>query len=1264
MTSNLTDLLLGESGTGRCLVAPNGIVLRANDEWLRSTGFTAAEVLGKNFIDLFPGTREVALEMHARARAGNKVDIPRHARRVQGRDTWWEGSIAPVWMEGGTGLLVTMRAVAPSDGVDALSVNEDTLRGILNATRESIWLFSAEGVALAANGTALARWRKPPEEIIGKSITEYTPGPLGEARLAQIRAVAQSGKPLNFEDERDGLRFEHNLYPLPGEGGRVERVVVYSRDVTQRLEERRLAEVALRASEARYRKLFESIGEMLTVYSVERDESGQIIERRLLDANPAFLRAVRVASVDEIRGRTSSEIFGESWSRSHLQPIQEALATGQPRVQEVYRSEDGRHYITTVVPLDANTYLGTARDITERKRAEEAIREREEWLDVTLHSIGDGVISTDEVGHVTLINKVAQDLTGWKADEAIGQPLSQVFHIINEDTRQQVANPIDHVLREGIVVGLNEHTALISKDGTERPIADSGAPIRDLQGHIHGVVLVFRDKTQERRMEVERARLAAIVENTDDAILSKDLRGTILTWNAAAARLLGYGASEAVGQSVNIVIPPDRQGEEAAILSRIQAGERVARFETKRLTKAGRLLDVSVTVSPLLDHEGRIVGASKIMRDIADRKHAEEALRTSEEQARAQTAELLATLACVGDGVIVYDRDGRTLRSSPAADEMLGIPAAERTRPVQERVAAQYVISTEGGQRLGPEEMISYRAAVRGEVVKPVVNRVQSHGHEPRWLMISAMPLVVAGEHKGAVLSMTDVTERKRAEEALRASERRLGLAFDTAGAAAWEVDLVAGKHFWEDRFFPLLCVPAEQRQWAEQHWTEFVLPEDRDRSAAEFTASCAEDGPPYDSEFRARRMDGVVRWFRSRGVQIRDASGGRRMVGFVQDITDQKEAQEKLRDANEKLREADRRKDEFLGMLSHELRNPLAPIRNSTYILRRVEPGSEQARRAQAVIERQTEHLARLVDDLLDVTRIARGKIELRRSCIDLREVVLRAADDFRMMIDERGVAIRLDVPAAKMVVDADATRMTQVLGNLLHNAAKFTPRGGEVTLSLRDADGHAEMSVSDTGAGIDPVLLPNIFDAFVQGERTLARTEGGLGLGLALVKGLTELHGGTVRVESEGAGKGARFVVRIPLASATPAQERRLRVRQRVPNPRRVLVVDDNRDAAQSLAEVVEMLGHDAEVAFDGPSAVEKVSSNPPDIVLCDLGLPGMSGYDVAKAIRARGNGVRLFAVSGYAQPEDVRNGIEAGFDGHVAKPTSVADIEQLLR
>jgi signal transduction histidine kinase len=411
--------------------------------------------------------------------------------------------------------------------------------------------------------------------------------------------------------------------------------------------------------------------------------------------------------------------------------------------------------------------------------------------------------------------------------------------------------------------------------------------------------------------------------------------------------------------------------------------------------------------------------------------------------------------------------------------------------------------------------------------------------------------------------------------------------------------------------------------------------------------------------------------------LSVRDAQTGRRWVGIYSAVplvstegrrlvTETVREVTELKRAFEALREADRRKDEYLAMLSHELRNPLAPIRSAVFLLERADPASDGARRAREVIARQVGHLARMVDDLLDVSRLARGRIELRRARLDLVELVRRVAEDHRLLLGERGITLEVVAPEAPVHVDGDATRLAQLLGNLLQNSAKFTPRGGQVTLDVRGEGDRATLRVRDTGAGIDPTLLATVFEPFVQEERTLARSRGGLGLGLPLVKGLAELHGGTVEARSGGAGAGAEIVVRLPLATARAGAgpERDAEAGEAAAG-RRVLVVDDNVDAAESLCDVVAFLGHSVEAVHDGPAALARIRERHPDVVLCDIGLPGMDGYEVARAIRAEPDlaGIRLVAVSGYAQPEDRDRASRAGFDAHVAKPADPADIGRLL-
>lgn len=367
-----------------------------------------------------------------------------------------------------------------------------------------------------------------------------------------------------------------------------------------------------------------------------------------------------------------------------------------------------------------------------------------------------------------------------------------------------------------------------------------------------------------------------------------------------------------------------------------------------------------------------------------------------------------------------------------------------------------------------------------------------------------------------------------------------------------------------------------------------------------------------------------------------------------------------------DELREADRRKNEFIAVLSHELRNPLAPIKNSLHVLEAAAPGSDNAKRAMRIIDRQVNQLARLVDDLLDVTRITQNKIQLQRQRVDLNEIVLRTVEDNRSIFERKSVNLSVNLSDAPVFVDGDSARLSQVVSNLLQNAAKFTPASGAtaVTVARDEAAERAVVRVADTGVGIEEAMLERLFQPFMQADTTLDRTNGGLGLGLALVKGLVELHGGEVSASSEGLDKGSELVVRIPLdaRSAPPSEPPVLSVPR---SPLRVLIIEDNRDAADSLRGVLSQYGCDVEVAYDGTSGIDNARRLNPDVVFCDIGLPGISGYEVAKALRAdeaRRKAV-LVALTGYALPEDRERAKAAGFDHHLAKPASLDRLKSVL-
>lgn len=768
-----------------------------------------------------------------------------------------------------------------------------------------------------------------------------------------------------------------------------------------------------------------------------------------------------------------------------------------------------------------------ARETVARRQTATERGRVENLLAATLASIGDGVIVTDEQGHITFLNAEAERMTRWTNSDAVGKPLGEVFRILNAVTREPAENPVAKALRLGKVVGLANHTLLLRRDGTEVPIDDSAAPIRSGEGAIAGVVLVFRDVTEQRQADYARTRLAAIVEFSGDAIVTKDLNGIVQTWNAGAQRMFGYRPEEIVGKSITTIIPAERMNEEAEILADLRSGRPHQRIETVRITKDGRPIHVSVSVSPLKDSDGRVVGASKIIHDVSDIVAAREALAHEREM-------LVTTLKSIGDGVIVTDAESRVTFLNPEAERLTGWTQAE--------AAGMPLLSI---FRIVNEE-------TRQEAENPVEKALRSGS--------------VVGLANHTLLLSKDGSEK------------------------------------------PI------------------------DDSAAPILHS---DG----------RVVGVVLVFR--------------------DFTERRQTERVVLASQQALLQESRRKDEFLAILSHELRNPLAPVRMAVAVLNRIGSQEPEQRKLRDVIDRQTTQLTRLLDDLLDVSRISSGKIALRKDRVDVGNAVASAVESIRPLMDARGHELVVDVLAEPVYVNGDTTRLSQIFANLLSNAAKYSNRGDRITISVRRSGSDAVVRVLDHGIGLTSEQMSRIFEMFAQVNESLERGEGGLGVGLALARTLVELHGGQIEVRSEGLGQGSEFTVRIPAlaqeSSSISGNDGGAAVPQ---GHRRILVADDNVDSAETLASLLRSAGHEVRTAHEGAAAFETWNAFQPDLAILDIGMPKLNGYDVARQIRSRETGrTVLIAITGWGQEEDKRRAREAGFDYHLTKPVDPPAIARIL-
>ena len=518
-----------------------------------------------------------------------------------------------------------------------------------------------------------------------------------------------------------------------------------------------------------------------------------------------------------------------------------------------------------------------------------------------------------------------------------------------------------------------------------------------------------------------------------------------------------------------------------------------------------------------------------------------------------------------------------------------------------------------------------------------------------------------AGAVTGVLVQGIDTTERKRAEAALRERDERLQLAVAIARMGTFEVDLATDA----------VVVNEPGRDiygWADTRTTfSRVLahfhPDDADEVARQVEAALDPAGPGvFEVERRIIRTDGAVRWLRLRGRALFDGEGASRRavlcIGAYLDVTDQKEAEESLRDA-------DRKKDDFIALLAHELRNPLAPIRNGLNILRLAGADVEAARTTREIMERQIAHMVRLIDDLLDVSRINRNKMELRLSRVTLAEAVGGALETARPVVDAGGHELSVSLPAAPIYLEADLTRLAQVFGNLLTNSAKYTRPGGKIWLTAEHRGGDVAVSVRDNGIGIPAGSLANIFDMFSQVDRGIERATGGLGIGLALVKGLVEMHGGTVAASSGGEGRGSTFTVTLPVIAAPAAPAMTPRSNGRPEIRRRILIVDDSRDGADTLARMLRLMGNDVRTANDGIEGVEAAGEFRPEVVLMDVGMPLLNGLDATRRIRSQewGRDMTIIALTGWGQEGDKERSREAGCDGHLVKPVDIADLERLL-
>ncbi len=1658
------------------MLDPDGRVVTWNAGAERFKGYKADEIIGEHFTKFYP--QEAidrgwpAHELKVSTAEGRFED---EGWRVRKDGTQFWANVVITALRDAQGHLrgfskVTRDLSERKKAEEALRRSEERFRLLVEGAKDyAIFLLDPQGHVASWNPGAERIKQYKADEIIGQHFSRFYPQealdrgwPAHELKVAKAEG--------RFEDEgwrvrKDGTQFWANVVitALHDEAGTFRGFSKITRDLTERKKSeenaRRLVEeaTARRVAEENARLIQEQRERLhVTLASIGDGVISTDAEGRVDFLNPVAEELVGWKSEEAAR-RTLNDVFrivNETTRQPVENPALRALVEGKivglaNHTVLISREGTERPIDDSAAPIrDARgNVIGSVlvfRDVSERKRNEQKVREQQEWLRVTLASIGDAVIATDTQGRVTFLNPVAQDLTGWTELDAQGQPLEAVFHILNEQTRQAVENPVAKVLREGVIVGLGNHTVLIAKDATERPIDDSAAPIRDTSGNMVGVVLIFRDVTEQRLSERElrssEARKTAILETALDCVITMDHEGKVVEYNTAAERTFGFRREQVIGRELaDFIIPPTlRERHRKGMAHYLATGEGPVlgkRLELPALRSDGAEFPVELAITristdgpPLFTAYLRDVseakrveqhrnlrlavtsalneassvdeGASSILRSVCEHLgwdvgffwsanndhlacraswHRPDVTATAfEEVSCSRTFDkgegLPGRVWASGEPAWILDiaQDGNFPRLAPAtkyglhsafacpvvvADRTLGViefftgrireadadlletmgtvagnigqfierkVAEDDLRRSEQELAAEleattrlHALSTRllvavdldealndvlheailtcratfgNIQRYNPqnhaleivahkgfrEDFLEHFRTVRIDEGSACAQALESgkriiiedveldptfepHRHIAAVNGFRAVQSTPFKNRKGIVIGMlsthfsqphrpserdlrlldlyarhaADLIERHAFEEALRRSEAQFRQLADVMPQIVWTARPDGNIDYMNRRWTEFTGLPETV---GNEGWSQLLHP-DEARPASERWAASVRSGAPFGMELRLLdRRKQVYRWHLIRTVAIHDDAGNVvRWFGTAPDIQEQKRAEESSRylaeasaalasvvdyestlqkvatlavpyfadwsavdmangdgtlrrlavahqdaekvalvhqlmrdyppdpespsgafavlrtgkpqligeipdemlaqaakderhlalirslglksyicvplvasgnaigvltfataesgrtytDADlalamdlaqragvaientqlyQALRETDRRKDEFLATLAHELRNPLAPIRNALQILNMPRVDAETVQRSREMMERQVHHLVRLVDDLLDVSRVMRGKIELRRERVELASVVARAVETVQPLVDAQGHQLSVRLPPESLAVEVDPVRLAQVVGNLLTNAAKYSEANGHIRLTAERDGGVAVLRVGDTGIGIAKDMLPRIFELFVQVDHASTKAQGGLGIGLTLVKNLVEMHNGTVEARSEGLGKGSEFVVRLPI-SAQHLREDRPEPGQTddlvVASGHRLLVVDDNQDAAVSLAMLLKLQGHEVQIAHSGMAALEMTKTFAPDLIFLDIGMPGMDGYEVARRLRQQPGleKVVLAALTGWGQQEDRRRTAEAGFNHHLVKPPDPKAVESVL-
>jgi PAS domain S-box-containing protein len=1098
------------------------------------------------------------------------------------------------------------------------------------------WIKDADGRYVFVNDAAARAFQHSKEELYGCRDEElFDQATAHQFNENDRRALEQNEGVETIEklEQPDGVH--HSLvskFPIPGPGGAPAMIGGIAIDVTERVR----AEQALRNSEERFRAV--TMNAPVAIYI--KDAAG-----RYTLCNPLAAQALGRPRAD-VTGLTDHDLLPAGAADRLRQTDLEVMSGGEAieREEVVPCGGEDRQFLSVKFPLrnTAGEVVGVAGvsvDITERKQAQQALRDSERRLLLATQAGKVGVWAWDVAANRVSWSESLQTMLGLGAGDLAG--IESFESLAHPDDRERVRQAMEQAVDSDVPLEIELRAN--RADGKELWLFSNAAVIRE-GGQAVRMLGAALDITERKRGEIalreSEERFRTLASHAPVGIFQSDLEGNSLFVNEGWCQMAGMSPEQARGNGWSSAIHPEDRVRVMQGWQKAVANHASSAAEFRFLRPDGVVTWLQGNAVPLRDAGGDMIGYIGTIVDITARKEAEAALRNSERMYR-------AIGESIDYGIWVCDADGRNIYASESFLNLVGVTQEE--------------CSNLGWcDLLHPDDVDQTIAAWKQCVATGASWDVEHRyrGIDGQWHPVLARGVPVRND-RGEIIAWVginlDISELKEVEHELRESEARFRNMADNAPVLIW-VHGVGGCQYVNKEYMRFVGGSLSDVQG--MNWTNYIHPEDH--AFIDSYREAFERHRPIAAQFRFRRADGVYRWLSVAGApRFRPDGAFLGYVGCSVDITD-------LKNSEAALREADRRKDDFLAMLGHELRNPLAGIVTGAQVLSMLKLDKEAAE-MQAVIARQATYMSRIVDDLLDVSRIARGKLRLRHQYANLRRLLQDTVDDYRKSRALDQCELRVNIPDVDLWAWADPARLAQAFSNIIHNSCKFSDGPNVVTIDLQtSADkSQAMITVRDRGIGMTQETLSRIFEPFNQADTSLERNRGGLGLGLALTRGLIHLHGGSVSAASEGLGRGSTFLVQLPCVpapqSGAPAQ-----AAPASSSYERILIIDDRRDAIIPLSKMLQMDGHMVVTAEDGRSGVAKAAEFMPHVILCDIGLPGdMNGYAVSRALRATPETATtyLVAVTGYGHDEAKRMARDAGFDYHLTKPLSKQQLRDLL-